>query len=67
MKMKKLELHEMECIEGGKLTGWCIAAIAGMGVAIASATVLTGGLGGLIFFQLGLAGAGAGILGACKD
>ena len=35
------------------------------GVAIAGATVLTGGIGGIVLFQLGLASSGAGILGAC--
>jgi len=54
--MEKLELYQMENVEGGKkLSGWCIAAIAGMGVAIAGATMLTGGIGGIVLFQLGLA------------
>jgi hypothetical protein len=65
--MEKLELYQMENVEGGKLSGWCIAAIAGMGVAIAGATMLTGGIGGIVLFQLGLASSGASILGACKD
>ena len=65
--MEKLELCQMENVEGGKLSGWCIAAIAGMGIAIVGATMLTGGIGGIVLFQLGLASSGASILGACKD
>lgn len=65
METRKLSLQEMEATEGG-ISAWCIASLASMGVAIASATVLTGGLAGLVFFQLGLMGAGAGVVGSCR-
>lgn len=62
--MKELSVEQMQHINGG-LSASCWWAIAGMGVAITGAFFLTGGIGGLLLYQAGLATGAGGMVTSC--
>ncbi len=62
--MKNLSVQQMEQINGG-MDASCWWAIAGMSVAISGAFFLTGGIGGLLMYQAGLAVGAGGMITSC--
>lgn len=64
--MTKLNFEQMEEVHGGSMSAGCAVALAGMGIAIAGG-FFTGGVATLIYFNVALAGAGAGILTSCTN